>query len=226
VAAASAREVRAFVFATFVEQARAPTVEEMMARFGLEREEVLHRLLELQAQHHLLLLPGTERILMANPFSNLATPFRVSTEERTYFANCAWDAVALHLVLGRKVRVASACHHCGAPIGFELDRGQLVPPAPGDLVVYLGTPVSRWYDDLVVTCSNTMVFFQSQGHLTSWKPTHPAAKGGVALDVPTVLQVVRPVSTGRAEPDYEMPSRQQLMAHWASLGLDGSFWTF
>ncbi len=103
---ASPKEVRKFVFDCFLETGRAPVVEEIMRRFQLDRDEAVQRLHELEASHHVLLLPGTHRILMANPFSNLPTPFRVSAGSMHYYANCAWDAIALHVVLDRGVRVA------------------------------------------------------------------------------------------------------------------------
>jgi hypothetical protein len=218
-------ELRKFVFDRFLKTARAPLVEELMQQFQMGRDEVVQRLEELQAAHHILLLPGTGRILMANPFSNLPTPFRVSSNSLQYFANCAWDAVAMHLVLNREVRVSSHCHHCGAPIEFGLNRGAGTPNEGADVVIFLGTPVSNWYENLVVTCSNTMVFFSSRVHLDEWQRTHPGWEGAT-LSVDQTIEVVRPISTGRATLDYQMPSRAELMTHRKSIGRSGAFWTF
>jgi Alkylmercury lyase len=218
-------EVRKFIFDSFLETGRAPLVEEIMPRFNVGREEAVKLLLELQASHHILLLPGTHRILMANPFSNLPTPFRVSSGGMSFYANCAWDAIALHVLLERDVRIASFCHHCAATILLNLSDGKRVAGERNDLLVYLGTPVSKWYDNLLVTCSNTMVFFSSQEHLDDWKRSNSGAEG-VALSIDTMIRVVTPISKGRGRLDYQMPSRSQLMAHWKSIGLSGQFWTF
>ncbi len=221
----SLRELRKYIFDSFLETARAPAVEEIMQRFRVERDGAIERLLELQAAHHLLLVPGTHRILMANPFSNLPTPFRVSAGAKTYFANCAWDAIAIHVMLDREVRISSYCHHCGAPIELGLAEGKRVAGEGKDLLVFLGTPVSKWYDNLVVTCSNTMVFFTSPQHLDAWKKVHPELVGE-ALSVDRMIDVVTPISKGRMRLDYQMPSREQLMAYWAAIGLRGPFWKF
>ncbi len=93
------------------------------------------------------------------------------------------------------------------------------------MVVFLGTPVSKRYDNLVQTCSNTMVFFASRGHLNDWNESHPGPEGA-ALSVDKMIQAVTPISKGRTALDYQMPSRDQLMAYWASMGLRGAFWTF
>jgi hypothetical protein len=221
----SLRDLRKFVFDRFIETATAPLVEEVMQRFHLGRDAAAEQLVALQAAHHLLLLPGTQRILMANPFSNLPTPFRVATETKRYYANCAWDAIALHVLLEKDVRISSFCHHCAAPIEFRLSQGQRVKDEGKDLLVFLGTPVAKWYDNLVVTCSNTMVFFASRDHLAEWRTTHPEPVGE-ALSVDRMIDVVTPISRGRAALNYQMPSREQLMAYWKAIGLRGAFWTF
>jgi Alkylmercury lyase len=92
-------------------------------------------------------------------------------------------------------------------------------------LVFLQTPVARWYDNLLITCSNTMVFFLSQSHLKAWQKTHPEFTGA-ALTVDQTIEVVTPISEGRASLDYQMPSKDELMAHWDSIGLRGAFWRF
>ena len=160
------RELRKYIFDCFVDTARPPLLEEMMQRFHWNRNEGFGRLQELEAAHHILLLPGTQRILMANPFSSLPTPFRVFTDQHAYFANCAWDSIALHVVLDQDILITSFCHHCGAPIDLRLSRHRVVSEDGKDVLVFLQTPVARWYDNLLITCSNTMVFFHSHLHLS------------------------------------------------------------
>ncbi|MCI4365621.1 MAG: alkylmercury lyase family protein [Thermoplasmata archaeon] len=221
----SPRELRKYIFDVFLQTSRAPVVEEMMVRFHADRAEIVTRLRELESAHHILLLPGTERILMANPFSNLPTPFRVSAGGTQYFGNCAWDAIAFHVMLDQDVHVSSSCHHCGGPVELDLRGGRNVSDPAKNTLVFLGTPVSKWYDNLVATCSNTMVFFLSQDHLNEWKKAHPGWTGET-LTVEKMIDVVTPISKGRTTLEYQMPPRSQLMAYWGSLGLRGPFWKF
>jgi hypothetical protein len=220
-----ARKLRKYVFDHFLDTATAPVVEEIMHEFRVDRDEAVRGLLELQAAHHLLLLPGTQRILMANPFSNLPTPFEVTVGSQRYFANCAWDAIAFHVMLEQEVRVASYCHHCAEPIELRLSQGARVGDGGKDVLVFLGTPVSKWYDNPVETCSNTMVFFASREHLDRWREQHPETVGE-ALSVDRMIDVVTPISRGRTQLGYQMPSREQLNAYWSALGLRGPFWKF
>ncbi|TLZ78633.1 MAG: hypothetical protein E6K11_08340, partial [Methanobacteriota archaeon] len=72
-----ARDVRKFVFDSFLENSVPPVLEEIMERFHLGRPQAFEALQALEAARHLKLVPGTQRILMAFPFSAVATPFRV-----------------------------------------------------------------------------------------------------------------------------------------------------
>ena len=135
-----------------------------MTGFSLSREGAANVLHALEAARHLALVKGTARILMAFPFSAVATAFRVSVGERRYFANCAWDAIAFHAMLGRDVRIDSFCHHCGTPIDVEMQDGRAVRVDPPGSIVYLAIPAARWWDAIITTCSNTMVFFASAEH--------------------------------------------------------------
>ena len=111
-----AKPVRKFIFDYFLENSRAPVLEEIMERFRLTRSEAANLLEELETAHHVIRVPGTQRILMANPFSALDTPFKVKVADKGYFGACAWDAVAFHVMLGKDTRIDSFCHHCAEPI--------------------------------------------------------------------------------------------------------------
>src|SRR5881628_1721703 len=101
-----ARDVRKYVFDHFLEQAVPPVLEQIMERYHLDRVEAFAILKGLEDARHLKLVPGTQRILMAFPFSAVATPFRVTRPVigRRYYANCAWDAVAFHSMLHEIIR--------------------------------------------------------------------------------------------------------------------------
>ncbi len=196
-----------------------------MREFHLGRAEVVRRPHNLETIHHLVLLPGTQRILMANPFSNLSTPFPDSSRSRRYFVTCAWDAIALHIMLEEDVTISAFGYRCGAPIELHFGSGQLVSDEGKDVLGFLGTPVSKWHDNRVAPCSNTMTFFLSREHLADG-PASPSAFAGEALSVETTIAVVTPISEGRATKEHQMPSKDELMARWRSTGLVGPFWTF
>src|SRR5947208_16828316 len=95
------KNVRKYIFEHFEEHTIAPVLEQIMQIFGLDRASAFNVLVELQSARHIALLPGTQRILMAFPFSSIVTPFRVQTAGNAtdYFPTCAWDAACLHVAL-------------------------------------------------------------------------------------------------------------------------------
>ncbi len=216
------REVRKYVFDHFLEHAAPPVLEQIMERFRLGRSEAFEALQALEAAHHLKLVPGTQRILMAFPFSAVATPFRVGRRDgRWYFANCAWDAVAFHAMLDEAIRVESRCHDCAEPIGIEV--GGRAAASPAGPLVYLSLPAAQWWNDIVNTCSNHMVFFRSASHLDAWRAANPGPSGA-ALTVEQTHALSLPIYRDKLKLEYARPSKDALVAHFRALGLTGAFW--
>ena len=219
------RATRKYIFDHFYEFTTAPPLEEVMQRFKLTRKEAFNRFRELEADHHILLIPGTQRILMANPFSAVSTPFRVYIGSSRYFANCAWDSVALHVMIEKEARIASFCHHCADTIEITMNGGEVKSSQPSAPVIFLSTPVANWYDNLINTCSNNMVYFASKEHMNHWLMENPKLKGE-ALTVEKMSEVCRPLAKGRMSLEYERPPKEELMAYWDSIGLRSDFWDF
>jgi hypothetical protein len=214
--------IRKAIFDRLVEHGTPPVTEELMTEFGLSRGEagdVLHRL---EAARHISLVPRTERILMAFPFSAVTTPFRVTVANRTWFANCAWDAIAFHAMLASAIRVDSYCHHCGVPITVEMAGGRANLVDPSGTIVYLAVPAARWWDDIVTTCGNTMVFFASAEHRDA--SDLYASVRGASLTPDETYALSLPIYERKLASDYARPSKEELVAHFARLGLAGDFW--
>jgi hypothetical protein len=215
--------LRLSIFEHFLADGRAPVVEELMTEFSLPREAVVATLEELVAARHIALVPGSARILMAFPFSAITTPFRVTTRGQDYFANCAWDAVAFHAMLGDEVRVESFCHHCAEPIRIELREGRATRVEPEGALVYLALRPTQWWEDIVTTCSNTMVFFASAEHRDASDLCAPPEQAA-SLTPDEVHALSGPIYRGKLELDYARPTRDELLDHFSTLGLTGEYW--
>jgi hypothetical protein len=219
-----AARVRKFVFDHFLEHATPPVVEQVMTAFSLSREGSTDVLRALEAARHIALVKGTTRILMAFPFSAIATPFRVAVRGRTYYANCAWDAIAFHAMLGEEIRVESYCDHCATPIAIEMRDGRAVHVEPPEALVYLALPPARWWEDITTTCSNTMVFFASPEHRDA-SALCESADQAASLMPDQVHALSGPIYARKFAMDYARPSRQELLDHFAAIGLTGDYWT-
>jgi hypothetical protein len=215
--------VRKFVFDHFLEHATPPVAEQVMTAFSLSRNEAAGVLHDLEAARHIALVSGTDRILMAFPFSAVATPFRVTARGRQYFANCSWDAIAFHAMLGEPVRVDSFCHHCAAPIGVELRDGRATLVDPQEALVYLALPPAQWWENITTTCSNTMVFFASPEHRDA-SALCASAESAASLTPDQVHALSVPIYAAKFAIDYARPAKQELLDHFATIGLSGDYW--
>ena len=215
--------VRLSIFERFLRDGQAPTVEELMTEFSLPRDKVTGILEELAVARHIALVPGSARILMAFPFSAITTPFRVMARGQRYFANCAWDAVAFHAMLGDDVQVDSFCHHCATPINVDLRGGRATRVEPAETLVYLALRPTQWWENIVTTCSNTMVFFASADHRDASDLCAPAEQAA-SLTPDQVHALSGPIYARKLELDYARPTRDELLDHFASLGLTGDYW--
>ncbi|MDP3984336.1 MAG: organomercurial lyase [Acidimicrobiia bacterium] len=217
------QRVRKFIFEHFVDHAAPPVVEQVMTAFSLSRSDATQALRTLESARHIALVKGTARILMAFPFSAVATPFRVTVRDRQYFANCAWDAIAFHAMLGDNLRVDSFCHHCAAPIEIEMTDGRATHAEPPDALVYLALRPTEWWEDIITTCSNTMVFFASPGHRDASDLGAPA-QAAASLTPDQVHALSIPIYGRKLALDYARPSKQELLDHFAAMGLTGEYW--
>jgi hypothetical protein len=204
----------------------APVLEQIVRKFGLDRASAFKVLVDLQSARHIALLTGTQRILMAFPFSSIVTPFRVKVagKDKEYFANCAWDAVAIHVALGKEQWISSYCHHCSEDIKIHLkDQKPISKQSDIQPLVYLALPASKWWENILLTCSNNMVFFSSKNHLADWIKSG-GSTGGEALTIEQTLRLSIPIYKNKMSIDYARPSREQTIAHFQSLGLTSDFW--
>ena len=219
------QRVRLFIFEHFLEHSAPPVVEQVMNEFSLSRAAAAEVLRDLEAARHIALVKGTDRILMAFPFSAIATPFRVTANLRSYFANCAWDAIAFHAMLGgTDVQVDSFCHHCAQPIHVELSGGNATNVDPPESLVYLALRPTEWWSDIITTCSNTMVFFASPEHRDASDLCAPEDRAA-SLTPDQVHALSGPIYAGKFSLDYARPTKDELLAHFAAMGLIGEYWT-
>ena len=140
--------IRAFVYRHIEETTRPPLLEETAARFGLTFEQTAAAYEELHGRHAFFLKPGTLVILMANPFSAVETPFIVHANNKTYYANCAWDSLGIPAALHSDAKIEARCAQSGDAICLQVTDGQV---SGSDALVHFLIPFRDWYSDLSFT---------------------------------------------------------------------------
>jgi hypothetical protein len=220
-----AQRVRLAIYEHFLERSVPPLVEELMRDFSLSRAQTVAVLREVAETRCVAVVKGTSRILRAWPFSAIATPFKVHARGRDYYANCSWDAIAFHAMLGEdRVRVDSFCHHCAGEIAIEFAGGHATLVDPATTIVYLALRPTQWWEDIILSCSNNMVFFCSPEHRDASDLVQESRERGASLTPDQTHGVGIPLYRDRLKMDYVRPGRDELNAHFAAIGLTGPFW--
>ena len=139
-------ELRNLTYGLVVRLGRVPLAEEAADAAGVSQDVLVASWRRLH-EAHALVLDGDE-IRMANPFSGVPTPHRVEADGRSWYANCAWDAFGISVVLRADGRIETSCADCGEPIAVEVrDRR----PDDESLLFHCLVPAARWWDDIVDT---------------------------------------------------------------------------
>jgi hypothetical protein len=141
-------ELRNLTYRLFAERGRAPSVDDVVLESGLSQPEVEAAWRRLHDAHALVLHPERAELLMANPFSAGPTAYRVHTLNRSWFANCAWDAFGICAALGVDGRIETRCPDCGDSLAIVVTGGR---PDRDDLLFHCLVPARRWWADIVFT---------------------------------------------------------------------------
>ena len=141
------RDVRAAVYGAFRDTGEAPTAEQLAVTLGLTRDEVARALHGLADAHALVLQPDGASIRMAHPFSGIPTDFRVLVGTRHWFANCAWDGLAIVGLFGGTGRLETHSPETGEPLILDVVDGRV----HGEAVVHFLVPAARFWDDIGYT---------------------------------------------------------------------------
>jgi hypothetical protein len=142
------REVRLSVYRHFVRTGHAPSLRETSEHVGADTTDIGASLERLDANHVVVLHPTTRRLWMAMPFSAVPTEFRVTSGERAWWANCAWDALGISAMLQIPMEITTSCTDCGDPLTVRTTGPALSNPSG---VVHFAVPAAAWWDDIGFT---------------------------------------------------------------------------
>jgi hypothetical protein len=142
------REVRLSVYRHFVRTGRAPSLSETRGDVGVDPAAISPSLERLDANRVLVLHPTTRQLWMAMPFSAVPTKFRVTSGERAWWANCAWDALGISAMLQIPVEITTSCTDCGGPLAVRTTGRALSDPSG---VIHFAVPAAEWWDDIGFT---------------------------------------------------------------------------
>jgi Alkylmercury lyase len=125
-----------------------PRSEMLSHQLHVPVEEVRSAMERLHAAHAIVLDNSSREPRMALPFSSVPTPFVVEGGGRSWFANCAWDAFGIPILVGVDAVISTTCQDCEAQIVYRVEQRRL---ADAHGVVHFAVPAARWWDDIGYT---------------------------------------------------------------------------
>ena len=140
------RRVRASVIHSLRDTSRVPPTAAIAASLDESESAVSAALRALADEHRLVLIPGTDSVWMAHPFSAVATDFLVIIGDRQWYANCVWDGLAILALLGEGI-LETHSPATGEPIQFRVFGGRVLSEA----LVHFLVPARRFWDDIGFT---------------------------------------------------------------------------
>jgi Alkylmercury lyase len=138
------RQVRAQIYRLLA--GGAPTVDASVLADsrGWDTPEVEASLGRLAEGHVIALLDGSTRVWMAHPFSGIETSYQAVVADQSWYANCAWDALAILALLGDgEARATGAA----GELVWKVEDGQVSPRG----IVHLLVPAKNFWEDIGFT---------------------------------------------------------------------------
>ena len=140
--------VRRHIYETIIETGAPPSVAATGGALDAAEPDIVKAYRRLHDAHTIVLANDALDIRMAPPFAAWRTPFTVHSGNRTYYANCAWDALGVAATLQRDAVMRTACPDCDEPIRIAVVNGAV--PAEG-YMVHIAVPAAAWWKDIVFT---------------------------------------------------------------------------
>jgi hypothetical protein len=138
------RQVRAQIYKLLAGGAATVDAAVIANSRGWDTPEVEVSLIRLAAAHVIALVDQTTRVWMAHPFSGVETAYQAVIGDRSWYANCAWDALAILALLGDGEARAS---DPGEELVWRVEDGGVTPSG----IVHLLVPAKNFWEDIGFT---------------------------------------------------------------------------
>ena len=135
------------IYRHFMETGNAPSMAQVAAALHLKSAEIEGAWLELADARVTTFTPGTRSIWMAHPFSAEPTPYRVKSGRKSYWANCAWDALGIAAMLGRDTQCVGRCPDCDRNISLSVKKQAVSKTG----VIHFVVPPRQFWQNIAFT---------------------------------------------------------------------------
>jgi len=138
------RQVRAQIYRHIVASGLGPAATQLANARGWAPEEVEEAMRRLEHEHRIALVPDEPSVWMAHPFSGVDTEYRSTSNGRSWYANCAWDSLAILSLMGDGQAVVTREND---EVIWDVRNGVVTPGG----VIHVQVPARHFWDDVGFT---------------------------------------------------------------------------
>ncbi len=208
-------QVNRFVF----DNGFAPTVEQLAKFLDTDTNEIKNGLTALADNHAIVLHPNSFDIWIAHPFALFPTLFWVTTSDRQWWGNCPWCSFGIAALTKTDTDIFTKLKGQLEPLKIEIRNNKIVQK---DFVVHFPIPASKFWDNVIYTCS-MMLIFKNENEIDEWCKQHNKPKGEV-LPIEQVWALAQVWYGNYLDTDFKRKSKEVAEKMFEQVGLTSNFW--
>lgn len=205
----------------FLDHGYGPKHEELAEALGISRIKARASLARLEANHGVVLDPGSGEVWLAHPFAATPTLFRVEARDRGWWAPCIWCALGIAALVeeGRvfvKTRLGGDGPCSDILVGREGIR-------PQDLLAHFPIRPAEAWQNVHRHCACTLVF-ESEAAIDRWCARNRIPRGEV-LSLEHAARFAAIWYGDHLSTTWRKPTLAEARARFAKAGLTSEHWS-
>ena len=179
-------DIRKFILQEFASNGKPPSLQEIKEKLNIPSLDSVKQTIEKLEKFDLLEREG-EKIVSSYPFSAIETPHKVIFKDgHEVNALCATDALGIHFMLEKDLKIQSICPKCNQDIEIVVKNGNIDSFFPEGLLEFFSIGQRG-----CCTAKNIcpfINFFCSKEHIEDWKNDNSDYKTGMIFTLDEALE--------------------------------------
>lgn len=197
----------------------APCVGELVKLTQTDTKKVELGLKALSDNNALVLHPKSFDIWVAHPFALFPTLFWVKSAGKQWWGNCAWCSFGIATLINADAEIFTKLQGQQEPLTIHIKDNKVVEE---DFVVHFPIPASKFWDNVIYTCS-MMLIFKDENEVREWCKRHNKPKGQV-LQIRQVWELSKLWYGNYLCKDFKRKTKQEAEEIFRQIGLTSDFW--
>ena len=211
--------LHALLLRTLIDEGAPAPLPRLAEALGADEPDIEASMRRLEANHGVVLHPGTLEPWVIHPFSTTPTLFYLTSDPGGWWAPCIWCALGAAILVGPPVTISTVMGGETEPLTITVTEGG--PDRP-DLLAHFPIPVARAWDNVHRHCASTLVF-ETEGDIDRWCARHGIEKGEV-VPLGQVHNLARDWYGGHLDPEWRKATADEAQAVFRKVGLTAPHW--